>query len=252
MIFFDIETGPQDGILGSKFAPGNEAFDHRPFDPASVKRLKKDTDASYAERVQEAHEAYVLKAAEKAGKHHADTEEKREEFLDSACLFAHLGRVLVIGVLEGNDFRAIEGDERKILEEFWDLFRESSKRAKEMVGHNILGFDLPFIVRRSWSLGVKVPTDAVVVKGRYTNWHPLFQDTATLWLLGQYSRDTKWSLDAVGHCLGSGGKIVESVSGKGWWRTYATDKPRAMAYLENDCRQTKGIYAVMAPPSTRV
>lgn len=252
MIFFDIETGPQDGVLESRFAPGNETYDHRPFDPASVKRLKKDTDASYQDRVQEAHEAYVLKAAEKAGKHHLDSQEKREEFLDSCCLFAYLGRVLVIGFMQGNDFQTIEGDEREILQKFWDLFRESSNRAKEMVGHNILGFDLPFMVRRSWSLGVKVPTDVVTVKGRYVNWHPLFQDTATLWLLGQYNRDTKWSLDAVGYALGSGGKIVENVSGKGWWRTYQSNRDQALAYLENDCRQTKKIYTVMAPASLGV
>jgi hypothetical protein len=252
MIVFDIETGPQEGLLESRWAPIEGRYEHEPFDPESVKRLKKETDAEYAEKVQLAHEAYTMKAITLSEKYALDQRSKREEFLDGSCLHAHLGRVLAIGVLERDEFRVLEGPEAEVLGSFWSLFRECSKRAREVVGHYITGFDLPFMIRRSWALEVDVPAEVFNWNGRYLSWHPLVRDTAQLWLLGQYVRDTKWSLDAVGYALGSGGKVVEDVSGKGWWRTYAADRAAAMAYLENDCRQAAAIYQRMAPPSTRV
>lgn len=252
MIAFDIETGPQDGLLDSKWAPVPRSYVHEEFDRDSVRRLKKETDAEYEAKVQEAHEAYVAKAIAASERHALAQREGLEEFLDGACLHAHLGRVMAIGILGNNDFQVLEGDEKKILETFWMVFRDCSKRAREVVGHYITGFDLPFMIRRSWSLKVEVPSELYIWNGRFLGWHPLIRDTATLWLLGQYNRDTKWSLDAVGSAMGCGGKVVEDVTGKGWWRTYLADRGKALAYLENDCRQAMAIYERMVPPSIKV
>lgn len=252
MISFDIETGPQEGLLESKWAPLPKSYVHEPFDPESVKRLKKDSDEEYAAKVQEAHEAYVAKSILLSEKHALAQRDAVEEFLDGACLHAHLGRVLAIGVVANGQFTCLEGEEPQILATFWGLFRECSTRAREVIGHYCTGFDLPFMVRRSWALKVQVPSELYNWNGRFLGWHPLVKDTATLWLLGQYNRDAKWSLDAVGSCLGSGGKTVEDVTGKGWWRTYQTDREKALAYLENDCRQAMAIYESMVPPSVRI
>lgn len=238
MLAFDLESGPREGILESKFAPVYKQPDYKPFEPEKIKRLKSDDDESFRAKYLEAEEAHQLKRAKELQDSLADFEQAKEKFLDEACLSPHTGRILAIGLYNGADFKCLEGDEAEMLRTFWLQVQACIKRQEQMVGHNILNFDLPFLVNRSKILGVRVPGAVVVKSGKFLNWCQSFIDTAQEWLLGRYARDCRWSLDACCYAFGLEGKSVDGVEGKGWWRHYSANRELALQYLENDCIQS--------------
>jgi hypothetical protein len=86
-----------------------------------------------------------------------------EETFRSLSLYAEYGRVLAIGVIiEADDRperRGVLGrkkqsemfhlDEGHTLRDFWRLLKDFDTRRDLVVGHNIMDFDLPFIIKRS-------------------------------------------------------------------------------------------------------
>jgi hypothetical protein len=100
------------------------------------------------------------------------------------------------------------------------------------VGFNILGFDLPFLVRRSWALGIPVPF--WVFDGRYFNRR--FSDVMQHWQLG--NRQDHISLDKLARFLGLRGKSHE---GKDFANLYANNQQQALDYLKNDLKLTADI-----------
>lgn len=246
---FDIETGPQEGILESKFAPVQEEFQYISFKPEKVKRLKSDDDEDYREKYLAAEEEHQRLTAERREKHAADFQEKQAKFLQDACLLPHLGRVLAIGLYDGSKFKALEGDETEMLKTFWLQFTACTKRQQSMVGHNCMNFDLPFLVNRSKILGIRVPGAVIVKSGKWLNWCQIFEDTAAWWLLGRHHRDTKWSLDVCCHAFGLPGKQVEGVDGESWWKIYQSNRDLALEYLKNDCEQVFELYGRLCPPT---
>lgn len=89
-------------------------------------------------------------------------EEKKREMIENAALDADYGRIVSIGMSNGVTFVLLNEEvfpgandsmsEQKMLERFW---REFSNCDGRCVGYNILGFDLPYLLRRSMALGVK-------------------------------------------------------------------------------------------------
>ena len=92
-------------------------------------------------------------------------EEHGETALDSS-----LGRILCIGYCEEDvtgkiiergcfglnaETKSFERDERLILAEFRQYVRGFQKGIDLLIGHNILAFDLPFIIQRSVIHGIK-------------------------------------------------------------------------------------------------
>ena len=89
--------------------------------------------------------------------------ETEDEYRKTAC-DANLGRILCIGYAEQNERGQIvehgcfgwreetndfEPDEAIILAEFWQYLNGFDTYSDLIIGHNILDFDLPFIVQRS-------------------------------------------------------------------------------------------------------
>ena len=149
-------------------------------------------------------------------------------FIDRAALSATTGRVLAIGYYDSSDQNGFitcpshitdrDESEAAVIAAFWQNCESSRRDKTKMIGLNIFDFDLPFLIRRSWILGVDVP-DWVVVQGRYFD--PLFVDLRKVWLLGQQPANCKSSFDELGRAFGSGGKDVEGCTGadfhKTWW-----------------------------------
>jgi DNA polymerase elongation subunit (family B) len=117
--------------------------------------------------------------------------ETEVEHRKTAC-DANLGRILCIGYSEQNEFGAIvqhgcfgwregtkdfEMDEQIILAEFWQFLRGFNCSQDLIIGHNIMDFDLPFIVQRSIIRGVR-PTVGFYF-GKYRE-APIF-DTMRIW-----------------------------------------------------------------------
>lgn len=240
MLIWDIETGPLDGVRLAALCPAYEPPPHPgEFDPAAVKYGNtKDPDkrsailADNQARHSSAVESYERDCKLGAEQHFAD-------FKSKAALDATTGRVLCVGFQSGDTGKVAiidgDGDESKLLTSFWDKYRScrSGDSFRSMVGCNIFSFDLPFLVRRSWILGVEVP-DTVIKDSHYWDAR-VFVDLRNVWLLGQRWGECESKLDTMARALGVGAKNGNGADFAGLW---ASDREKAVAYLRNDLQLT--------------
>lgn len=229
MICFDIETGalPTEKIIGLM-----PAFTKTigPFDPASVKYGNIKDPGKRQEKLEAVkllHEASIEGLI-------VEKESYEREWLSKAALDAMTGQVLAIGVKIDFDCLPLidtQGDppeEDLLISRFWE---SAGRWDGPIVGHNIFGFDLPFLIQRSWLLGIDVPE--WIRQGRY--WSPKFIDTMTVWNMGQPGKYTK--LDLICRALGVEGKM-EGVNGGDFASLLVTDRAKAIEYLSMDLAAT--------------
>lgn len=126
-----------------------------------------------------------------------------------AALHAEFGRVVCLTLGDVTDALADEkllfvklvsycgDDERANLKPFLRLM--ASKKYKPLCGHNIKGFDLPFICRRAYALGLAPLPSPIQVAGKKP-WEIEHEDTLELWKFGCF-KDAA-SLDLVAATLG--------------------------------------------------
>src|SRR5262245_23693357 len=89
----------------------------------------------------------------------AAIEEKRTKWFETAALDATTGTVLAIGVGKLNDWvEILHGDEKRMLQQFWKYATEVVNLQGVLCGWYSSRFDLPFLIRRSWILGIETPT----------------------------------------------------------------------------------------------
>lgn len=216
-IVFDIETGPlPEDVLRTMFEP------LPPFDPASVKVGNLKDQAKIDAKISES------KAA-----HEEECKAAESRFFDRAALSAHTGEVLAIGVRFAGEKGAmiIEGQkERALLETFWTVCEDTRASDNRLVGFNVFGFDLPFLLRRSWLAGVRAP-HWIMDRDRY--WSPVFVDLMARWQCGD--RQNFISLDRLSKLLGVGAKNGD---GARFAELLKADREAAMAYLNNDLELT--------------
>jgi len=122
-------------------------------------------------------------------------EETEEQYLKRLSLSAITARVLCVGyALEppaDAPVQILAGDEPAILTDFWSLV----ERADLFVGHNVLDFDLKFIVQRSTIHRIKPSRDIPFARFRNA---PVF-DTMQEW--SRWGRDNA-SLEALALAMG--------------------------------------------------
>lgn len=237
MIIFDIETMPLPDL---KIPPLDESpFAPSEFDPASVKTGNiKDIDKIQA-KIEEARKAHEQQQAGLAAALEAAKIKHRDEFVSKAALSAVTGRVLVIGYYSPakNGFVISGGmgtaDEERAIASFWEQARKCRVEGRSLIGLNIFEFDLPFLMRRSWILGIDVP-DWILDKDRY--WNTVFVDLRRRWLCGQYGVNVKSNFDELGTAFATGGK-PEGINGGDFARLWVEDNQRAREYLMNDLKQ---------------
>lgn len=95
---------------------------------------------------------------------------ENEQGFRETALEGALGRIFCIGYCEQDEMGKIiehgcfgwnesaqnfEMNETKLLTEFWDYLRGFVRHRDLLIGHNILGFDLPFIKKRSFIYDIK-------------------------------------------------------------------------------------------------
>jgi len=252
MLIFDIETGPlPEEQLAAQFAERWTPPPHPgEFDPASVKYGQMKDEAKRAAKLKECQEAHAERVAnyEKAV---ADAREERwGEYLEDAALDATTGRVLAIGMLDtANGAKPRIGSvhslpEDELLEKWWERVKACLASGVPMCGLWSNQFDLPFLLRRSWILGVDVPAGVRSKNGRY--WADGFIDVAEMWQCGD--RQAKCSMDHLGRVLGLGSK-PEGITGADFarlfWSAEESDRTKAFEYLANDLELTRKIAARM-------
>lgn len=181
MIIFDIETRPRLDLVSRFVKP------FAPFDLASVKvgNLKDP-----------------LKIAEKVNAAKADHAQAEIDYWknanDCAALNPLTGQIICIGTSNEKQ-PLINGDETGVLQLFWDMF--ASHHGEPFVfwsgsGNPSENFDVDYIIKRSWILGVPVPPSAF--DGRYLG--RKFVDAAARWLM--FKREAFCSLSDAADQLG--------------------------------------------------
>ena len=233
---FDIETGPLPAdVLAKLIDPFPPFQPPGPFDPALVKYGNTKDPAKRAEKLEQAkanHAEDCLKAGEKYEAAKIDYEKK---VVENAALDARHGRILAIGFQNEESFWCESGgdenNEAKILREFWSSFDVALVTKAKVVGHNIFGFDLPFIIQRSWINGI-VPSPGVLDKGKW--WSDVLVDTMARWQAGNH-RSQFCSLDSLARVLRVGAKNGD---GKYFHQMWAEDRTKAIEYLRNDLDMT--------------
>ncbi len=159
-----------------------------------------------------------------------------EMALDKAALNPLAGQVLAIGYWDTDGGGLLSRDEvtldidfeREMISRFWEKYRLCRDNGVLLVGHNIAHFDVPFLLRRSWLLGLETPR-TVIDRGRYIE-SRTFTDMMDLWSCGTYKFV---SLDALAQAMGIGGK-PEGVDGGMFAKLLETDRAAAEKYLRND------------------
>lgn len=160
----------------------------------------------------------------------ANLAEQKAKWKDRAALSPLTGKVLCIGIRDiDGSFCVIDGDgdEAELLSRWLSWVKRD--HTETFVGWNCFGFDLPFLVRRAWKLGVE-PCLPPRANFRYLeNW----VDLREVWGFGD--KWTEGGLDDVSLFLGAGTKNGD---GKDFAKKWAEDRQAALLYLQNDIQLT--------------
>jgi hypothetical protein len=148
------------------------------------------------------------------------------------------GRRPVKGVLGWNRERGcFDGDETKILRDFWEMIRTFRPCLDRIVGHNIYNFDLPFIYKRSVVCGVRPSVELNFA--RYRN-QPIY-DTMCEW--EKWNLRHSISLDRLARVLGLESPKTQECDGSRVAELYARgDHETIHAYCLRDVITTRHIY----------
>ncbi len=136
----------------------------------------------------------------------------------------------------GIDAEGNEQDEAQALRDFLALLSDFDLECDELVGHNIIGFDLPFIFQRC--LANNIPVRSPINLGEY-NVRGVF-DTMRGWWLGGRQRV---GLDDIAWALGFESSKTEEVEGSKVFELYQAGRlAEIREYNLNDVRVTRKVY----------
>ncbi len=240
-VIFDIETGPLPLEVLRDIVPAFDPPAHPgEFDPRNVKygNAKKD------DKRLEILEAAKVKHAEAIERYSADLEQAERtywaEVEAKAALSALTGEVLAIGYRGDKVILDFVGErsESMLLVKFWTMYKTLRTAGRKMVGFNINGFDIPFLVQRSWVNGVPVPDTVFTGPQRYLE--QTFVDLMKVWSGGAWG--TFGKLDTIARALNVGAK-TPGVHGGDFARLFRDPETTqsALDYLANDLDMTFGV-----------
>jgi len=140
----------------------------------------------------------------------------------------------------GIDKEGNEQGEAQALKDFLALMSDFDIECDELVGHNIIGFDLPFLFQRC--LANNMSARPFVNLGEY-NVRGVF-DTMRAWWLGD--RRSRVSLDDIAWALGLESSKTADVEGSRVFDLYQAGKLLEIReYNLNDVRLTRKVYERM-------
>lgn len=176
-----------------------------------------------------------------------------EYFVGTTGMDGSFGRILCISYAVNDDTTRTlcnPENEKKTLEDFWFV----AKQIDLFVGHNVMEFDLRFILQRSIILGVKPTWNRFESKGlskykidqflsfaRYSN-YPIF-DTMQEWSAWG---NPKVGLEHLALALGIPTPKGEGIDGSEVWNFYKAGKVQEICdYCERDVETTRAVYKRM-------
>jgi len=174
--------------------------------------------------------------------------EHRSRAIADAALSSMTGRVLAVGIKDNDGETVIldgGGDEWQLIRDTWHHLGKDRDdlRLPFVVGFNCTQFDLPFLMQRTWILGLSVPS--WIRSGRW--WDRRIIDLRDLWQSG--NRETRGSLDAIARACAIGAKNGDGAQFADLW---TSDRAKAIEYLKNDIRLTEALAVRLGVPTLAV
>lgn len=184
-----------------------------------------------------------------AGKHaeiDADTENKRRRtsfdglYGSIACIAYAFDDSEVFSVDQNTS-----GDEKTMLEHFYSHVFDQISVAYHggvaatnatFIGHNIAGFDLPFLKHRSIILGVR-PIAAMTAAFAAKSWDKCVADTMLMW---SSEREKRVSMDRLCKALDIPGK--DGFDGSMVADAWPTNPQKVIDYCKDDVERTRAMY----------
>ena len=247
-LIFDIETGGEpDDILATLFdfnAESVKGYDllGKEFDPATVKTGNMKDAEKIRAKIETAREKFETDKAAVAENIETAKAEAWQEFKDKAALSPLTGRVLAIG-LTGDMYKPDECSikfvrdgvkpvsEKELIETFLELADAVLSDGGSLVGHNIIGFDLPFLLRRGLKFGIKPPKTITTALGNYKPTNLI--DTQREWQMG--NRMEKFvKLDSLAAFFGTRRKSGNGADFAKMFFGTSEERDAAIDYLRND------------------
>ncbi len=151
------------------------------------------------------------------------------------------GRKLEHGCFGWNDrTQSFDAGEAVLLTEFWEMMRGFNRFKDTIVGHNIIDFDLPFILKRSIINGVRPTVDFCFA--RYQR-QPIF-DTMREWDCWSFKNWT--SLDKLAVVLALPSPKNGEITGANLYEAYLEGRHREIyEYCMRDVKTTRNVYRRM-------
>lgn len=128
-----------------------------------------------------------------------------------------------------------DDSESEAIERFYD-YVSFDISSNSFCGHNLHGFDLPFLKHRSIILGIRPPGSLLAAMNAKA-WDECVQDTMLLWSPDKQKRT---SMDKLCRVLGIDGK--GDFDGSMVAETWPVDPQKVIDYCRDDVRRTREIY----------
>lgn len=187
---------------------------------------------------------------EKKGRLKPESETEENFYNTHAGVLAEFAKIVCISVgwfMEDKDFNGMKiqsfsgHDETNLLKEFASFLSKAtaSNKQKQLCGHNIKEFDVPFICRRLLMNNISMPDYLEQLQSKKP-WEAGLLDTMDLWKFGDYKNYI--SLKLLAHCLGIPSP-KDDIAGKDVGRVYWQEKDveRIKIYCQKDVATTAQI-----------
>lgn len=250
-LIIDIETGPiPDSDLEKLFEftpnPKWEKLAQAEFNPDDVKTGNTKDPEKIAAKIDEARKKFEKEKSEASVAVLMERDTAWESFKSSAALSAIHGQLLAVGMYcnsWGDEVllkyqKENVRSEHTLLVDVLSMIEEFLNAGNTIVGHNIIGFDIPFMLRRGMKYGIAPPP---VIKNQLIQYRSTqVIDMMREWQFG--NRSEKFvSLNTLANFFGTTSKNGSGADFHHLFWGDDNERITAMNYMRNDIVMTREI-----------